>query len=160
MQTSHKSKQKMYENVEQKRNEYNNYYDLDICSNSIKNYEQINLPQKAEAIKERYKLYCEDGQAKARIDLGMRFGGQEFNGEPMQGLLNEDTMAQEIYKREISKLQRKIQKGVKQDLKDRGVDQKPSIENPNETGIPMSPENTSEIRSDMKKLKDYRDLVK
>lgn len=90
----------------------------------------------------------------------MRFGGQEFNGEPMQGLLDEDTMAQEIYKREISKLQRKIQKGVKQDLKDRGVDQKPSIENPNKTGIPMSPENTSEIRSDMKKLKDYRDLVK
>lgn len=98
----------MYENVEQKRNEYNNYYDLDICSNSIKNYEQINLPQKAEAIKERYKLYCEDVQAKARTDLGMRFGGQESNGEPMQGLLDEDTMAQEIYKREISKLQRKI----------------------------------------------------
>ncbi len=129
------------------------------ASNRVALFESNNLPQQFETLTEQFEERSKEMQGRARTDLAMRFDGQEFAGKPLEGLVEEEKMAQDIYKKKITELRQSIKSGVKQDMSDRGVDKTPDKENPNATGKPMTAEGTKKIRRDMKNLKTYKPLV-
>jgi sugar-specific transcriptional regulator TrmB len=122
------------------------------------------------ALKEQFEKRSKEMQGRARTDLSMQFGEQQFEErskemqgrarKPLEGLVKEEKMAQDIYKAKIAELRQSIKDGVKQDMTDRGVNEKPNLDNPNEVGKPMTAEGTKKIRKDMKDLKQYKQLVK
>ena len=155
-----KEKQK-YRDTQDKLSIKNDFYLLDRKEKSISAYETLMEADKSfAALKEQFEERSKEMQGRARTDLAMQFDGQKFDGKPMEGLVKEEEMAQGIYKDKIAKLRQSIKDGIKQDMTDRGVNEKPSLDNPNEVGKPMTAEGTKKIRKDMKDLKQYKQLVK
>jgi len=155
-----KEKQK-YRDTQDKLSIKNDFYLLDRKEKSIAAYETLMEADKSfAALKEQFEERSKEMQGRARTDLAMQFDGQKFDGKPMEGLVKEEEMAQGIYKDKIAKLRQSIKDGIKQDMTDRGVNEKPSLDNPNEVGKPMTAEGTKKIRKDMKDLKQYKQLVK
>ena len=150
----------------------NNY---DFTANEEKRvaaFERFKIVDKFAALEQQFEERSKEMQGRARTDLAMQFGEQQFEerSKEMQGrartdlaiagLVKEEEMAQGIYKAKIAELRQSIKDGVKQDMTDRGVNEKPSIDNPNEVGKPMTAEGTKKIRKNMKDLKQYKQLVK
>ena len=133
-------------------------------------YEKYKITDKFAALEKQFEERSKEMQGRARTDLAMQFGEQQFEErskemqgrarKPLEGLVKEEKMAQGIYKAKIAELRQSIKDGVKQDMTDRGVNEKPSLDNPNEVGKPMTKENTAKIRKNMKDLKQYKQLVK
>ena len=165
-----KEKQK-YRDTQDKLSIKNDFYLLDRKEKSISAYETLMEADKSfAALKEQFEKRSKEMQGRARTDLAMQFGEQQFEErskemqgrarKPLEGLVKEEKMAQDIYKAKIAELRQSIKDGVKQDMTDRGVNEKPNLDNPNEVGKPMTAEGTKKIRKNMKDLKQYKQLVK
>lgn len=152
--TYYKLQNEKYEDVETKSQNSRRYFEKDLA-NEVAAFEQSKIEELLDNVEAQYN----DKLGDIRANLSMKFDGQEFNGKPMPGLVKEEQMAQEIYKGKISKLRQAIQDGIKQDMLERGVNQKPDKENPNATGKPMTIEGTKEIRRNIKNLHQYETLV-
>ncbi len=156
---------KNFEMAEQKFNEKNKklqeFYLIEStrAANTVAAFERSHISEKFAALEQQFEQRSKEMQGRARTDLAMQFDGQEFDGKPMAGLVKEDNMAQDIYKKKITELRQSIKDGVKQDMDDRDVNKTPDKENPNATGKPMTAEGTKKIRRDMKDLKQYKSLI-
>ena len=122
-------------------------------------FEKYNIAEKLTTLEAQFVQRSDTMRGRAQTDLTMQFEGQEFNGKPMEGLVKENEMAQGIYKRKIEELRQAIDEGVKRDLSERGVNEKPNLDNPNEAGKPMTKESSKKLRNQMKDLKNYKELV-
>ena len=159
--------------IQIKREIGNNYYDYTSDEEKrVAAFEKYKIADKFAALEQQFEERSKEMQGRARTDLAMQFGEQQFGerSKEMQGrartdlaiagLVKEEEMAQGIYKAKIAELRQSIKDGIKQDMTDRGVNEKPSLDNPNEVGKPMTAEGTKKIRKNMKDLKQYKQLVK
>ena len=126
-----------------------NYYDYTSGEEKrIKAFEKYEIADKFAALETQVAQRSKD------------VGGRKFNRKPLEGLVKEEKMAQSIYKDKIAELRQVVKDEVKQDMVDRGVNEKPNLDNPNDAGKPMTKENTAKLRKNMKDLQQYKRLVK
>ncbi len=106
------------------------------ASNRVAWFESSNLPQQFAAMNDKFEKRSAEMRGRAKSDLNMQFGEQEF-GEPIAGLAKAEEAAQTFYKDKIAKLRKSVKDGVKQDMAERGVDKTPSLDEPNKGGTSL-----------------------
>ena len=133
-------------------------FDTTYLSQAIADYEQDNLAHRLQNLTQNYETRRTTLQAKAREALSFTFKGQEFGGEPM--LAEHEKRAKASYKAHAEGLRSKIKSAARKEMEERGVFEKPDIENPNQTGKPMTKESAAKVTKLMRDKKLYEKLAK
>lgn len=133
-------------------------FDTSYLSQAIADYEQDNLTNRLQNLSQNYETRRTNLQAKAREALSFAYKGQEFDGEPM--LAEHEKRAKASYKAHAEGLRSKIKDAAHKEMKKRGVFEKPDIENPNQTGKPMTKESAAKVTKLMRDKKLYEKLAK
>lgn len=148
-----------YQNLQLARQERNT---LGFMQNDlallVNGYEKDNLGERHNHLTQNYETRRTTLQAKAREALSFTFKGQEFGGEPM--LAEHEKRAKASYKAHAEGLRSKIKSAAQQEMNERGVFEKPDIENPNQTGKPMTKESAAKVTKLMRDKKLYEKLAK
>ena len=148
-----------YQNLQTAQRDRNSaVFDTNYLSQTISDYKQDNLGNRLQNLSQNYETRRTNLQAKAREALSFTFKGQEFGGEPM--LAEHEKRAKASYKAHAEELRSKIKSAAQQEMNERGVFEKPDIENPNKTGKPMTKESAAKVTKLMRDKKLYEKLAK
>ena len=149
---------KAYEDMGVAQKEAQPYFNLSAEKHQVASFEQLNLGGRLNTLKTNFETRRNNLQAKAREALSFTYKGQEFGGKSV--LADHEKFTKKIYKEHADSLRSKIKSAARQEMEDRGVFEKPDIENPNQTGKPMSKESTSKVTQMMRDKKLYDKLAK
>ena len=147
------------------QNELQRFSDIVGKKKALKSFKLLNKTY--DDVKQATAAKKADLKTRGRTRLGMKLDGQEFNGKPLEGLVNEDKMAQVAYKKKIDKLKAKIEASAKEHLEEQtgetpqkdknGLRKGKAVEDAAKQGTTVNP---GETLKNMKLLKEYKKLVK
>lgn len=115
-----------------------------------------NIVSKLENIEANREKELKILKDKAKMNLAFAFKGQEFNDETM--MAENEKRSKNTYATKAKELKGKIKQAAKEEMENRGVYEKPDIEEPNKNGHKISKESSSKVSKLMKDKKLYEKL--
>lgn len=149
-------KKETTQNRNETQNTLNDFYSINNSFKIVNDYENKKLSERYKEICEEFKTRKTQKTEKAKESLSMKMG-QDFNAPTP--LAEVEKRSQEFYKKKTKELTAKIKENVTNDMEQRGVFEKPDLENPDQTGTKMTKENTAQARKMMKDKKIYESLI-
>lgn len=95
--------------------------------------------------------------AKAREALSFAMQGQDFDGTSI--FAESEKQAQFFYEDKVKELTGKVRQVARKNMEERGVFEKPDLDNPNKNGDKMTKENTEEAKKVISDRNMYKKLV-
>lgn len=141
-----------------KEMEWESNHSSQNISKQIKFYEEAQLKVKLDKLAKDHESQFGELKLKARERIAFGLNGHDVGEE--SGLARQEMKTKETFAKKTQELKGRIKNAVHENLKDRGVFEKPDGDEPNKTGQKIMPQNSQKVLKMMRDKRLYEELSK